>query len=70
MKKQLSEMIENDYNLLVNKVTRVIAKSQGWVIEGSLDVLEAQNPRLQGFTNTAILIIQEIQELQDSEGAK
>lgn len=47
--------------MLVDRVGRAIAKSQGWQVETNSNILESTNPRLRSCAKLANVVIEEIE---------
>lgn len=47
--------------ILIDRVGRAIAKSQGWQVDMNSNILESINPRLRSYESLARAVIEEIE---------
>lgn len=47
--------------MLIDRVGRAIAKSQGWQVDMNSNILESTNPRLRSYVEMAVTTISEIE---------
>lgn len=59
--KNLHSLEYFERQILINRVGRTLAKSQGWQVNIDSNILESTNPRLRSYANLARAVIEEIE---------
>lgn len=56
--------------ILIDRVGKTIAKSQGWQVDMNSNILESTNPRLRSYESLARAVIEEIESYTAEIGEK
>ena len=56
--------------ILIDRVGRAIAKSQGWQVDMDSNILESTNPRLRSYGSLARAVLEEIEAYTAEIGEK